>query len=112
MAVYLQNVALPTRWWLYPQDAYKMATVSFFCEFYHKMAACIQDGGVTRKMVAWEFFSYKMSALPTRWRLYHKMVMRQFCLQDGGVTNKMVTLPTRCLQDGDSAVFVRVLPTR
>ena len=105
-------VALPTRWWLYPQDAYKMATVSCFCEFYHKMAACIQDGGVTQKMVAREFFSYKMMASPTRWWLYHKLATRQFCVQDGGVTNKMVALPTRCLQDGDSAVFLRVLPTR
>ena len=176
-------VALPTRWWLYPQDAYKMATVPRFCEFYHKMEVCLQDGDVTNKMAtmqfclqdgcvsgslptrwrryqqdggfthkmptrwrqcrvsasfthkiaAWEFFSYKMSTLPTRWRRYqqdgtftHKMptkwrlcrVSASFthkmaaCIQDSGVANKTVALPTRCLQDGDSAVFLRVLPTR
>ena len=109
---------LPTR----GQRAYKMAALpkrwrrgSFFLynvDVTHKMATrqavlptrwrrYQQDGGFTHKM-------------PTKWRqcrvsasFTHKMAA---CIQYGGVTHKMVALPTRCLQDGDSVVFLRVLP--
>jgi len=89
-------VALPKKWWRrsffpikcrrYPQDGGVHTRWRRFWEFTHNMVVCLQNGGITHKMVV--------------------------CLQDGGVTNKMAALPTRCLQDGDSAVFLRVLPTR
>jgi len=87
--------ALPKRWWLYPQDGGIPTKWQCFCEFYHKMAACIQDGGIIQKMAAWEFFSYKMSALPTRWRrgsfAYKMAALRTrwwLYTQDGGVPTK------------------------
>ena len=118
----LQDSGVHTRWRRYQQDAYKMATVPRFCEFYP------QDGGVHTRWRRYPkddgvgVFSYKMSTLPTRWRCTYKMVTlptrwccaykMAVCTQDGDVTNKKVALPTRCLQGGDSAVFLRVLPTK
>ena len=129
LGVYPQYGGVPTKWRHYPQDGSVLTRWRCYQQdggFTHKMPTrwrqCRVSASFTHKIAAWEFFSYKMSALPTRWWLYHKMVTRQFCLQDGGflgvylqdggVTNKMVALPTRCLQDGDSAAFLRVLPAK
>jgi len=93
-----------------------MATLPRFCEFYHKIAACIQDGGVTQKMAVWEFFPIKCRCYPqdggvhTRWRRYPQdggmgvfvlMKCRRY-QQDGGFTHKM---PTRWRQCRVSASF-------
>ena len=72
------------------------------------MAACIQDGGVTQKMTAWEFFPIKCrrypqdGGVPTNDGITHKTVL---CLQDSGVHTRW----RRYQQDGG---FTHKMPTR
>jgi len=109
----LQDSGVHTRWRRYQQDAYKMATVTRFCEFYP------QDGGVHTRWRRYPkddcvgVFSYKMSALPTRWRCIYKWWHYP---QDGVVPTrwrcayKMATLPTRWWLYPQDAYKVATVP--
>ena len=119
---YPQEGSVHTSWQRYPKDgvvgvfSYIMSTLP--TRWRRGRQFCLQDGGVSGSLpTRWRRyqqdggFTHKM---PTRWRqcrvsasFAHKMAA---CIQYGGVTHKMVALPTRCLQDGDSVVFLRVLP--